>query len=82
MVVILLGGVGTLYGPIVGSVAYTGMKDVISKLIGNWEMVIGPLLVIIMLAGEKGIWGTIEPWLKKLLSRKKDEASATVNESR
>ena len=82
VVVILLGGVGTLYGPIVGSVAYTGMKDVISKLIGNWEMVIGPLLVIIMLAGEKGIWGTIEPWLKKLLSRKKDEASATVNESR
>ncbi len=82
VVVILLGGVGTLYGPIVGSVAYTGMKDVISKLIGNWEMVIGPLLVIIMLAGEKGIWGTIEPWLKKLLFRKKSGASAAVNESR
>lgn len=82
VVVILLGGVGTLYGPIVGSVAYTGMKDVISKLIGNWEMVIGPLLVIIMLAGEKGIWGTIEPWLKKLLFRKRSGASAAVNESR
>lgn len=67
VIVILLGGVGTLYGPIVGAVAYTGMKDVISKLIGNWEMIIGPLLVIIMLAGEKGIWGTLEPWLKKLL---------------
>ncbi len=75
VVVILLGGVGTLYGPIVGSIAYTGMKDVISKLIGNWEMVIGPLLVIIMLAGEKGIWGTLEPWLKKLLFRNKTLAA-------
>ena len=74
VVVILLGGVGTLYGPIVGSIAYTGMKDVISKLIGNWEMIIGPLLVIIMLAGEKGIWGTLEPWLKRLLFRDKPAA--------
>lgn len=71
VVVILLGGAGTLYGPIVGSIAYTGMKDVISKLIGNWEMIIGPLLVIIMLAGEKGIWGTLEPWFKSLLFRDK-----------
>jgi branched-chain amino acid transport system permease protein len=80
VVVILLGGVGTLYGPIVGSIAYTGMKDVISKLIGNWEMVIGPLLVIIMLAGEKGIWGTLEPWLKKLIFRSKaDTANADAS---
>ncbi len=82
VIVILLGGVGTLYGPIVGSVAYTGMKDVISKLIGNWEMVIGPLLVIIMLAGEKGIWGTFEFWLKNLLLRRKSGAPATLSESR
>jgi branched-chain amino acid transport system permease protein len=66
VVVTILGGVGTLYGPIVGAVAYTGMKDVISKLIGNWELIIGMLLVTIMLAGEKGIWGTIETRLSVL----------------
>jgi branched-chain amino acid transport system permease protein len=60
VVVTILGGVGTLYGPIVGAIAYTGMKDLISKVIGNWELVIGVLLVTIMLAGEKGLWGTIE----------------------
>jgi len=61
----ILGGVGTLYGPLVGSIAYTGMKDVVSKLVGNWELIIGALLVFIMLAGEKGIWGTLEPYLKR-----------------
>lgn len=76
VVVTLLGGVGTLYGPIVGAFAYTGMKDVISKLIGNWELFIGFLLVFIMLAGEKGIWGSLQPWLEKLFARKKTTHAA------
>jgi branched-chain amino acid transport system permease protein len=70
VIVTLLGGVGTLFGPIVGAIAYTGMKDVISKMIGNWELFIGFLLVFIMLVADKGIWGTLEPVLKKLLFRK------------
>ena len=70
VIVTILGGTGTLYGPIVGAVAYTGMKDVISKLIGNWELFIGFLLVFIMLAGDKGILGSLQPRLEKLFSRR------------
>ncbi len=69
VVVTILGGVGTLYGPIVGAIAYTGMKDLISKVVGNWELIVGFLLVFIMLAGEKGIWGTLEPLLGKAVYR-------------
>lgn len=76
VVVTILGGTGTLYGPIVGALAYTGMKDVISKLIGNWELFIGFLLVFIMLAGEKGIWGTLQPLLEKLFSGRKVRTAA------
>jgi branched-chain amino acid transport system permease protein len=75
VVVTILGGVGTLYGPIVGAIAYTGMKDIVSKLIGNWELVIGTLLVFIMLAGEKGIWGTLEPALRNLPTRLRSSRS-------
>ena len=80
VIVTILGGVGTLYGPIVGAFAYTGMKDVISKYIGNWELFIGFLLVFIMLAGEKGIWGTLQPRLEKLFFRKR-AATETVDGS-
>jgi len=69
VVVTILGGVGTLYGPLVGSIVYTGMKDVLSKVFGNWELVIGFVLVFIMLAGEKGIWGTLAPLFKKVALR-------------
>jgi branched-chain amino acid transport system permease protein len=65
VVVTILGGVGTLYGPIVGAIAYTGMKDLISGFIANWELFIGFLLVFIMLAGEKGTWGTLAPILER-----------------
>jgi branched-chain amino acid transport system permease protein len=71
VVVTILGGVGTLYGPIVGAIAYTGMKDLISGLIANWELFIGLLLVFIMLAGEKGIWSTLSPLLQNALSRRR-----------
>lgn len=77
VVVTILGGTGTLYGPLVGAIAYTGMKDVISKLIGNWELFIGFLLVFIMLAGEKGIWGTLQPRLERLFSRGKAVVATT-----
>ncbi len=71
VVVTILGGVGTLYGPIVGAIAYTGMKDLVSGFIVNWELLIGFLLVFIMLAGEKGMWGTAQPLLTKALFRKR-----------
>lgn len=69
VVVTILGGAGTLYGPIIGSIVYTGMKDSVSKIIGNWELIVGFTLVFIMLAGEKGIWGSIEPRLNRLIAR-------------
>ena len=69
VVVTILGGTGSIYGPIVGTLAYTGLKDVISKLVGNWELFVGFLLVFIMLAGEKGIWGTLQPWLQAAYAR-------------
>ncbi len=76
VVVTILGGVGTLYGPIVGAIAYTGMKDLISGIVVNWELLIGFLLVFIMLAGEKGIWGTLGPILSRALFSKRLATSA------
>jgi hypothetical protein len=55
------------------------MKDLLSGFIANWELFIGFLLVFIMLAGEKGVWGTLEPilekahFLKKILAAWQDQ---------
>jgi branched-chain amino acid transport system permease protein len=80
VVVTILGGAGTLYGPIIGSIVYTGMKDVVSKVIGNWELIVGFTLVFIMLAGEKGIWGSLEPRLNRLMDRVTGKRSDEVGQ--
>lgn len=69
VVVTILGGTGTLYGPLVGALAYVGMKDLVSRLVGNWEFFVGLLLVTVMLAGEKGIWGTLQPIAQRWVGR-------------
>jgi hypothetical protein len=52
------------------------MKDWIAKYVVNWELIIGFLLVFIMLAGERGIWGTVEPMLRKVVAPTKAHAPA------
>jgi hypothetical protein len=58
----------------------TGMKDVVSKVIGNWELIVGFTLVFIMLAGEKGIWGSLEPRLNRLMDRVTGKRSDEVGQ--
>jgi hypothetical protein len=53
------------------------MKDLLSGFITNWELFVGFVLVFIMLAGEKGIWGTLEPILKKALFPRQQKTTAS-----
>jgi branched-chain amino acid transport system permease protein len=70
VVVTILGGVGSLFGPLVGTIAYTGLRDVISKLIGNWEFFIGLILVVIMLSNSSGLYGSAESFINKCLQKR------------
>ncbi len=69
VVVTILGGVGSLWGPLVGTVAYTGLRDVASKFIGNWELIVGFILVFIMMTNSVGLYGTLENWSRSLWRR-------------
>ena len=72
IIVTILGGVGSLFGPLVGTIAYTGLRDVASKFIGNWELFIGVILIIIMLTNSGGLYGGVETWCKNMLDRRKN----------
>jgi len=38
----LLGGVGTLYGPILGAMLVVYLKNLLSNWVGNWNLILGP----------------------------------------
>jgi len=68
LIVVILGGLGTLIGPLVGAVIFVLLKDAISDYTDHWHIVIGLLLIATVLAGGRGIYGQIEHWLSRRIS--------------
>jgi branched-chain amino acid transport system permease protein len=55
----LLGGSGTIFGPLVGALIFVIGKDVISTITPAWEIFLGGFFVACVLGFPKGILGTI-----------------------
>lgn len=66
MAMVILGGVGTLLGPLLGAATYLGLEQVLSQWTEHWMLIFGPLLLLVVLFGKKGVYGL----LLSLLQRK------------
>ena len=55
----LLGGAGTFFGPFVGAATYLVLEDRLSVLTESWPLVIGAIFMAFVLFLPKGIWGTL-----------------------
>jgi branched-chain amino acid transport system permease protein len=54
---VVLGGVGSLHGAIVGALAFLIAEDVLSAWTQNWKAIFGPLIVLFVLFTQGGIAG-------------------------
>jgi branched-chain amino acid transport system permease protein len=59
MIMVILGGMGTLFGPVLGAVALLLLEDVLSAWTVHWQVVLGPLLVLVVLYGRGGLYGLL-----------------------
>ena len=55
----ILGGMGTFFGPFVGAIAMFYLEDVVTTFTKHWMAVIGVIFMFFVLFFPKGIWGTI-----------------------
>jgi len=55
---VLLGGIETLFGPVVGSAAFTWLHDKISR-IEFWQLILGFIFILLVVAFPQGIVGSI-----------------------
>jgi branched-chain amino acid transport system permease protein len=60
LVIVILGGMGTLYGPVAGAVVYLLLEEVLSQWTQHWMVVMGPLLVLVVIFARRGLWGLVE----------------------
>ena len=59
MVMVILGGMGTLFGPVIGAVVYLLLEELLSQITEYWALIMGPLLLLIVLFGRGGINGLL-----------------------
>lgn len=57
MVMVILGGMGTLAGPVIGAVVLLLLEEILSAYMEHWMIILGPVLVLVVLFARRGIWG-------------------------
>jgi branched-chain amino acid transport system permease protein len=55
----LLGGAGTFFGPFVGALTFLVLEDRLSTFTESWPLVVGAIFVVFVLFLPRGIWGTL-----------------------
>lgn len=59
MIMVILGGVGTVAGPLLGAAALVGLETTLAAWTEHWQLVLGPILLLVVLFTQGGILALI-----------------------
>ncbi|HYH19220.1 MAG TPA: branched-chain amino acid ABC transporter permease [Azospirillum sp.] len=67
IVMVVLGGMGTLVGPVLGAAALLLLEEFVPEVMElarpglgeHWKIVLGPILLMIVLYARRGVWGVL-----------------------
>lgn len=59
IVIVVVGGVGTVFGPVFGALVYLGLEEALKAYTEHWPIVFGPLVVLLALLGKQGLMGAL-----------------------
>jgi branched-chain amino acid transport system permease protein len=59
IVMAVLGGMGTVFGPVIGAVALLILEEALSRYTEYWQLIIGPLFLLVVLFARGGIEGLL-----------------------
>ncbi len=65
LLMVVLGGPGTLFGPALGAAIITFAKNIISSYTEHWSMIVGIIYVLVVAFFPKGIGNLIKQYLQK-----------------
>jgi branched-chain amino acid transport system permease protein len=59
IVMVVLGGMGSSFGPLIGAVALLVLEEALSGITEYWQIILGPLLLLVVLFARGGIDGLL-----------------------
>jgi branched-chain amino acid transport system permease protein len=60
LVMVLLGGIQTMAGPVVGAFSFTWLHDVVARNTDYWRAMLGTVILILVLLFPQGIAGSVQ----------------------
>ena len=61
----LLGGMGTFFGPFVGAAVFLYLEDVTTAYTSHWMAAVGVIFMVFVLFFPRGVWGSVLHWLNR-----------------
>ena len=58
--IVVIGGIGSIEGPIVGALIYFALRETLSDLGSIYLLILGALAILVMLAAPRGVWGALQ----------------------
>ncbi len=75
LVMVMLGGVHTLVGPLVGAVTFTALQDSLARSTDYWRAVLGGSMLLMVLVFPQGIAGSVQAlWRRVRTSHARGDA--------
>jgi len=62
---VIIGGVATFFGPLVGTIVFVMLEEILSTITVYWHLIFGVMLVALVLFGKGGIHGWLSSWDRK-----------------
>jgi len=60
IIMVVLGGMGSPFGPLIGAVALLVLEEALSGITEYWQIILGPLLLLVVLFARGGIDGLLQ----------------------
>lgn len=62
IIMVVLGGMGTVFGPLVGAITLLVSEEILKAMTDHWPMILGPLIVLVVLTARRGLYGYLLDW--------------------
>ena len=72
LVMVLLGGLHTLAGPVAGAVSFTWLQDAVARNTDYWRALLGGIILLLVLIFPDGIAGGIQKLTRGWRQSKKE----------
>jgi branched-chain amino acid transport system permease protein len=83
LVMVLLGGIQTLAGPVVGAVTFSWLHDTVARNTDYWRATLGAIILLLVLLFPQGIAGFAKQLSERLLGRRRrSEVDVALTERR